>query len=74
MTTRQIPVQPAGPSGIAALALGLQHTVAVSVDGIVWTWGSSSFGQLNRSGFVGGLNPREDRAHGTSQQVFPRTA
>ena len=29
---------------------------------------------LNRTGFVGGLIPREDGAHGTTQQVLPRTA
>jgi hypothetical protein len=28
---------------------------------------------LNRTGFVGGLIPREDGAHGTTQQVLPRT-
>ena len=28
---------------------------------------------LNRTGFVGGLIPREDEAHGTTQQVLPRT-
>jgi len=29
---------------------------------------------LNGTGFVGGLIPREDGAHGTTQQVLPRTA
>jgi hypothetical protein len=29
---------------------------------------------LNRTGFVGGLIPREDGAHATTQQVLPRTA
>jgi hypothetical protein len=29
---------------------------------------------VNRSGFVGGPIPREDVAHGTTQQVFPGTA
>jgi hypothetical protein len=26
---------------------------------------------LNRAGFVGGLIPREDGAHGTTEQVLP---
>ena len=26
---------------------------------------------MNRTGFVGGLFPREDGAHGTTEQVFP---
>jgi hypothetical protein len=26
---------------------------------------------LNRTGFVGGLIPREDGAHGTTEQVLP---
>jgi hypothetical protein len=30
--------------------------------------------KVNRTGFVGGLIPREDGAHGTTQQVLPRTA
>ena len=29
-------------------------------------------GDLNRTGFVGGLIPREDGAHGTTEQVLPR--
>ena len=29
---------------------------------------------LNRAGFFGGLFPREDGAHGTTQQAFPGTA
>jgi hypothetical protein len=29
---------------------------------------------VNGTGFVGGLIPREDGAHGTTQQVLPRTA
>jgi hypothetical protein len=30
-------------------------------------------GELNRTGFVGGLIPREDQAHGPTKQVLPRT-
>jgi hypothetical protein len=29
------------------------------------------FNKLNRAGFFGGLFPREDGAHGTTEQVFP---
>jgi four helix bundle protein len=30
--------------------------------------------QVNRTGFVGGLIPREDQAHGPTKQVLPRAA
>ena len=36
-----------------------------------WTYAHRA---VNRTGFVGGLIPREDGAHGTTQQAFPRTA
>ncbi len=37
--------------------------------------GNESFiTRMNGTGFVGGLIPREDGAHGTTQQVLPRTA
>ena len=29
---------------------------------------------VNRTGFVGGLIPREDQAHGPTKQVLPRAA
>jgi hypothetical protein len=27
---------------------------------------------MNRTGFIGGLIPREDGAHGTTEQALPR--
>ncbi|KAJ3195593.1 hypothetical protein HDU67_004329, partial [Dinochytrium kinnereticum] len=36
-----------GISGhIVSIALGPDHSVAISVEGVVWTWGSNKFGQL----------------------------
>jgi hypothetical protein len=34
----------------------------------------SGIDTMNRTGFIGGLIPREDGAHATTQQVFPRVA
>jgi alpha-tubulin suppressor-like RCC1 family protein len=46
------PVQVVGPGGIGfltgvtAIAVGLDHTVALKQDGTVWTWGLNEYGQL----------------------------
>ena len=41
-TPRQIP----NFNGVAALAAGVNHSVALKTDGSVWTWGGNSEGQL----------------------------
>ncbi len=41
-----IPVQVSGLPGIAALAGGAQHSLALTSDGHVWGWGFDSYGQL----------------------------
>jgi alpha-tubulin suppressor-like RCC1 family protein len=51
-----------GLTGVTAIAAGDYHSIARKSDG------------MNRTGFVGGLIPREDEAHGTSQQVLPGAA
>ncbi len=41
-----IPIQPKGVGSVKALAAGFNHTVAVTADGAVWSWGANSYGQL----------------------------
>ena len=51
-TSRQTPVQVVLAGGqayltsVAAVAAGVDHSVALRVDGTVWTWGAGQFGQL----------------------------
>jgi len=49
-----IPVEPG--QGIAAIAAGRHHSVALRSDGSVWVWGSNTHGQL---GDGGGVNRHE---------------
>ncbi|WP_147443420.1 kelch-like protein [Corallococcus sp. AB011P] len=41
-----VPVQVQGLTGVAALATGYNHSLAVKQDGTVWAWGSNAYGQL----------------------------
>jgi probable HAF family extracellular repeat protein len=40
------PVRVIGLSGVAAISAGFYHSMALKLDGTVWTWGLNSFGQL----------------------------
>ena len=55
------PVQIGGITGVASVAAGGTHVVAVKTDGTVWTWGSDQFGQLGDGGSngAGGTMPRQ---------------
>ncbi|HEX8284916.1 MAG TPA: S8 family serine peptidase [Pyrinomonadaceae bacterium] len=55
------PVQIGGITGVAAVAAGGTHVVAVKTDGTVWTWGNDQFGQLGDGGTngAGGTTPRQ---------------
>jgi alpha-tubulin suppressor-like RCC1 family protein len=42
------PTEIPGFSGAAAVGGGLSHSIALKLDGSVWTWGDNSFAQLGR--------------------------
>jgi alpha-tubulin suppressor-like RCC1 family protein len=42
-------MQVSGISGVAAVAAGQKDTVALKIDGTVWTWGYNSNGQLGNN-------------------------
>jgi alpha-tubulin suppressor-like RCC1 family protein len=48
LTHHYVPTQVAGLSGITEIAMGANptHVVAVTSDGVVWTWGSNATGEL----------------------------
>lgn len=46
-TDSRTPVQVASLSGVAAIAAGRQHALALKNDGTVWAWGSNGDGQLS---------------------------
>ena len=43
---RNDPAQVGGLSGVIAIAVGEQYTVALKSEGTVWTWGRNDYGQL----------------------------
>jgi alpha-tubulin suppressor-like RCC1 family protein len=45
-----LPTPVAGISNVIAIAAGLQHSIAVTADNTLWTWGDNSNGELGRSG------------------------
>lgn len=40
------PVKVMAPAGMTAIAAGRYHSIALRIDGTVWTWGGNTFGQL----------------------------
>ncbi len=45
-----LPTLVAGISNVIAIAAGVNHSVAITADKRVWTWGGNGAGQLGRSG------------------------
>ncbi len=41
-----MPFQVPGLQGITAVAAGYAHSLALGADGVVWTWGDNTWGQL----------------------------
>jgi alpha-tubulin suppressor-like RCC1 family protein len=52
-----IPIQVPGISNVIAIAAGDEHSIALTADKRVWTWGSDSSGQLGRNANQSGTNP-----------------
>jgi alpha-tubulin suppressor-like RCC1 family protein len=48
--------------GVAAIAVGLAHSLAVKGDGTVWAWGRNESGQL-------GIGTPDNNSHATPEQV-----
>lgn len=46
LANQAAPVPVAGVTGLREITGGLWHTVAIALDGTVWTWGRDNFGQL----------------------------
>src|SRR5262249_5215680 len=65
-----LPVQVRGAAGngfltgVAAVAAGEQHSIALKSDGTVWTWGSNLYGQLGNGTFDDSLTPVQVRGPG----------
>ncbi|TMD48060.1 MAG: hypothetical protein E6I86_07775 [Chloroflexi bacterium] len=47
------------PTGVAAVSGGYNHSLAVTVDGSVWAWGSNAFGQLGNGPSASGPSPTQ---------------
>ena len=45
-----LPVPVSGISNVIAIAAGYNHSVALTTNKTVWTWGDNSYGELGRSG------------------------
>lgn len=52
------PIRVAGLSDVEALAVGAFHSLALKLDGSVWSWGDNSYGQLGRGPITSDPTPR----------------
>jgi uncharacterized repeat protein (TIGR01451 family) len=55
----QTPFQIPNFNGVAALAAGVNHSVALKTDGSMWTWGGNSEGQLGDATTTMRLTPKQ---------------
>jgi hypothetical protein len=56
-TERLTPVQVSGMTGVAAVAAGSRHSLALRSDGTVWSWGYNDYGQLGNGTTSVQVNP-----------------
>jgi alpha-tubulin suppressor-like RCC1 family protein len=64
-----LPVLIPGISNVIAIAAGDAHSIALTSDKRVWTWGSDSSGQLGWNGSPSGPNPTNAPVEGLSNVV-----
>jgi alpha-tubulin suppressor-like RCC1 family protein len=64
-----LPVLIPGISNVIAIAAGDAHSIALTSDKRVWTWGSDSSGQLGWNGNPSGANPTNTPVSGLSNVV-----
>jgi alpha-tubulin suppressor-like RCC1 family protein len=66
---KQSPQQVTGLAGVVDLAGGEEHSLAVTADGSVWTWGSDEYGQLGNGGTSSSNRPSPTRVAGLDNVV-----
>lgn len=61
-------------AGISAIAAGVEHSVALTNDGSVWTWGGNRYGQLGDGSTVARHAPVQVRGEGGEGNLDGMTA
>jgi len=51
------PVQVSDLTDVVAIAVGSNHSIALKIDGTIWTWGDNSSGQLGNGTTIGSTIP-----------------
>jgi len=67
--TTNVPVLVPGISNVIAIAAGYQHSIAVTADKTLWTWGLNGNGELGRTDTNGGWDPLPAQVPGLSNVV-----